>query len=395
MPDSAAPARARLHFALIFIAHALGAMSVLAVLTAGPQIVAALGLSPLQLGGLASIYSAALAAASLPAGLVTDRLGTRAALTSAAAIIATGLGLAASAQSFVHLGAGMALCGAGYGLINPAAGRAITLWFTPKWRTTLLSLKQTGVPAGAALGSVTALLGPGLGWQADILSAAILTALAGLAFFLLLPQETNLQPMAAQARNGRRLRTILTIPHLGRANLAAGLTNGLQFALWAHLAEIVHRAFSANAATLALCLGALHLGTFLGRVLWGALTDRMLRGNAAQALRLLCAVGLIGAGGLASLPFGGGAWLAVGVSFVLGFTVCAAVGLHIALTARLAPEGMIGGALGYTMLITNLGGVVVPLLVGMALALAQSTGAAVIIAALIALVVILLNQISE
>ena len=102
-----------MQFALIFAAHALGAMSVLSVLTAGPQLTIALGLTPVQLGGLASIYSAALAAASLPAGLVTDRLGTRAALTLSAFGIAAGLAVAAASGGFAQMGAGMALCGAG------------------------------------------------------------------------------------------------------------------------------------------------------------------------------------------------------------------------------------------------------------------------------------------
>lgn len=43
----------------------------------------------------------------------------------------------------------MDLCGAGYGLIDPAAGLAVTLWFTPKWRSTLLSLKQKVLPLAA------------------------------------------------------------------------------------------------------------------------------------------------------------------------------------------------------------------------------------------------------
>lgn len=393
MPELTPKARARLQFALIFMAHALGAMSVLAVLTAGPQLVAALGLSPLQLGGLASIYSAALAAASLPAGLVTDRLGTRAALTAAAFIIATGLGISASATGFVQLSAGMVFCGAGYGLINPAAGRAITLWFTPKWRTTLLSLKQTGVPAGAALGSATAILGPIWGWQAGVFAAAALTVLAGLAFLLLLPGERGDKPITS-SRKGQ-LVAVLTLPRLGRAALAAGITNGLQFALWAHLADILQRAHTNGAATVALSLGALHVGTFLGRVLWGALTDRYLRGNAAHALYLLLALGLMGAGAMSVLPLGGGTPLAVAASFALGFSVCAAVGLHLAMIVNITPQALIGGALGYTMLITNLGGVAVPLVIGLAVALGGTLGAALAIAALVGAAMALLRSASR
>lgn len=367
----------RMYFGLIFVAHALGAMSVLSVLTAGPQLVVALGVTPLQLGGLASVYSAALAVASLPAGLVTDRLGTRKALSFAAFIIASGLVLSATSQGVVQLGAGMALCGAGYGLINPAAGLAITLWFSPKWRTTLLSLKQTGVPAGAALGSLTAMLGPVWGWQGGILCAAAISLSAGLLFLMLLPPEQKGRPKVASHQG--RLAEVLALPGLGRANIAAGLTNGMQFALWAHLPDLLQRSYEAGTVLLGFSLAALHLGTFTGRAVWGAMTDRFWQGDAAFALCWLCMLGLggvivLGAGSLAESPVP-----AVIACFLLGFTTCAAVGLHVALTARLAPAHLLGGAMGYTMLVTNIGGMTVPLLLGVAVAVAGMAGATLLL----------------
>jgi len=385
-----APPRAGMQFGLIFAAHALGAMSLLSVLTAGPQLIAALGLSALQIGGLASLYSAALAAASLPAGLVADRLGTRGALTLAAVAIGVGLLVCASADGFAQLGAGIALCGTGYGLINPAAGRAITLWFTPRWRTTLLSLKQTGVPAGAALGSATALLGPSLGWQAGIFCAAVIALVAGLLFLGLLPPETP--PPQPEKHRKSKLTDVLALPGLGRANVVAGLTNGIQFALWAHLPALVQLSFGNGAAVLGLCLGALHLGTFLGRLVWGALTDRLLQGNAARGLRLLCLIALAGVAGLGAGTQVASPVMAVIACFILGFTACAAVGLHLALTALIAPDRLLGGAMGYTMLFTNLGGIVVPILLGVVLSLFGVGWAALTFAVLLGLALVLLQK---
>lgn len=383
------PTRAKVQFGLIFVAHSLGAMSVLSVLTAGPQLVAALGLSPLQLGGLASIYSAALAAVSLPAGLVTDRLGTRSALSVAALMIASGLVVSATSKGMVQLGAGMALCGAGYGLINPAAGVAITLWFSPKWRTTLLSLKQTGVPTGAALGSLTALLGPDWGWRVGILCAAAITLVACLLFVLFLPPKAaHGSPRGAPGQS--RLTKVLSLPGLGRANLAAGLTNGVQFALWAHIPDLLHRSYEAGTALLGLSLAALHLGTFAGRIVWGVLTDRHLRGNPAHALCWLCLLGLVGVAALGTGAFIAQPLPAVLACFLLGFTACSAVGLHVALTAGIAPDHLLGGAMGYTMLVTNIGGIIVPFLLGLAVFHAGMGGAALTLAILLGLALVLL-----
>ncbi len=353
-------------FGLILSAHALGAMSLLSVLTAGPRIAADLGLTAVQVGALASFYSAALAAASLPGGLVSDRLGTRRALALAAALVATGLAIAASARGFAPLGGGVALCGLGYGVINPAAGRAVTLWFTPAWRTTLMSLKQTGVPGGAAIGSATAALGAAWGWQAGIWAAALVAACLSALFVAFLPRDRVAPGRGVPFRPVATLRAVLGLPGLGRANLAAGLTNGGQFALWAFLPDLIQRGAAGYA--LALGLGALHLGTFAGRVFWGVAADRLFGGDARAALRWLLVVAVAGAGTLWGAGALGMPGLVAGAGFLLGFTICAAIGLHVAVTAGIAPADRLGGAIGYTMLVTNLGGVLVPLALGAVLA---------------------------
>ncbi|MGS4946138.1 MFS transporter [Meridianimarinicoccus sp. RP-17] len=355
-----------MRFGLILSAHALGAMSLLSVLTAGPRIAADLGLTAVQVGALASFYSAALAAASLPGGLVSDRLGTRRALALAAALVATGLAIAASARGFAPLGGGVALCGLGYGVINPAAGRAVTLWFTPAWRTTLMSLKQTGVPGGAAIGSATAALGAAWGWQAGIWAAALVAACLSALFVAFLPRDRVAPGRGVPFRPVATLRAVLGLPGLGRANLAAGLTNGGQFALWAFLPDLIQRGAAGYA--LALGLGALHLGTFAGRVFWGVAADRLFGGDARAALRWLLVVAVAGAGTLWGAGALGMPGLVAGAGFLLGFTICAAIGLHVAVTAGIAPADRLGGAIGYTMLVTNLGGVLVPLALGAVLA---------------------------
>ncbi|MGY6548504.1 MAG: MFS transporter [Roseinatronobacter sp.] len=392
----------RLPFVLILAAHALGAMSLLTVLSAGPQIMVDLRLSAVQIGALASFYSAALAAASVPGGLATDRIGTRAALVLSALLITLGLALAGLAQGFGMLGAGVALCGAGYGLINPAAGRAVTLWFSPDWRVTLMSLKQTGVPIGAGLGTGFALVGGATDWRLGVLAAAVLTASLALLFRAALPARDDDTQRASGITSGSdpvpahdpppRARDVLSYPGLIRASLAAALTNGIQFALWAHLPTLLRGEAQLGAADLALCLGALHAGTLLGRLGWGLLTDRALAGDAARGLRLLCLLGLLGALALGMLALRPELVLAVLACLLLGASLCSAVGLHVALTAALVPARQLAGGLGVTMLAVNLGGAILPLGFGAVLAVAGAGGAGALLIVTILLALALLPR---
>lgn len=378
--------RTRLHFALIFMAHTLGAMTVLGVLVSGSLIAADLNLSAVQIGALASAYSATLAAGSLPAGVLADLLGTRASLSLSAAVLSLGAFWVAASGSFLMLCLGMAVCGAGYTLINPAAGRAIQSWFSLRWRGTLMGIKQTGVPLGGFLGTAAAGLGARYGWRLGVLSVAGLSASCALLFWILLPRNevtaTLEKPAAGIGVESSsrisvgRLQGVFSLPHLGRANLASGLTNGGQFTLWAFLSETLRQAGGLSLSAGTFCVGFLQLGTVLGRLFWGFANDRFFGADAARCLRWLCLNGLAVCTGLLILsPVN--AWvLAPVISLMLGFTVCSATGLHITLTMALAPASQTGSAIGYTMLITNIGGVLVPPLFGLALDMAGSQGMA-------------------
>ena len=354
----------KVHFTLIFLAHALGAMCVLGVLASGPQLIAQLELTGIQVGALASAYSATLAIVSLPAGMLVDRLGTRPALTLSAITMSIGMLWVALSHSFILLCMGMAISGAGYGLINPAAGRAILLWFSPQWRGTLMGLKQTGVPVGGAIGTGLAGLGLIFGWQTGVLGVAFIAACLAALFFFFLPKQDSSATHQHTPNVARGLPIVLKIPKLGRANLAAGLTNGGQFTLWAFLAETLRQSAALSASLIALCMGLLQLGTLLGRLFWGVTNDRLLSQNAALTLRWLCIAAMAGALVLL-LQNQLAVWIfAPLASLLLGFSICSATGLHVALTVSLAPIQYTGTAIGYTMLITNLGGVIMPLVFG-------------------------------
>lgn len=385
------PTQQKLHFSLIFAAQALGALCVLGVLASGPQLMSELSLSALQVGGLASAYSATLAAASFPAGVLTDKIGTRHSLTLSAWVMAMGMLGVGLGQSYLHLCIGMAICGAGYGMINPAAGRAISLWFSPDWRGTLIGLKQTGVPVGGAIGTGLAGLGIVYGWQLGVILIAIIAACLGSLFWLFLPKNEGRSPALSQGLSSQPIRNVLKTPHLSRANLASGLTNGGQFTLWAFLAEVLRQSATLSASLITLCMGLLQLGTLIGRLFWGVMNDRTFGKDPAKTLQWICAVAFFGALLLilqAELQL----WaLAPIAALLLGFSTCSATGLHITLTLALAPPSYTGTAIGYTMLVTNLGGVIAPLIFGLVFDLAGTWGFALLMASMMLLAIGLLR----
>lgn len=360
-------------FGLIVGAHCLGAMNLLAVLACSPLIAADLGLSAVEIGLIASAYSAALGALSIPSGRLADAIGVRSSLLIAAAVMALGAWVFAAGQSFGTALGGILLCGVGYSFVNPAAGRAILLWYPASRRGTLMGIKQTGVPLGGAIGTSSAMLAPILGWQVVIGGIGALTALCGL-LFLLLPRDgsTRTVPRMTLRDEFAAIGRLFRNPVLGRNNLASGLTNGGQFILWSYLTEFLRAGAGFGLPLANACLGLLHVSSIGGRVFWGWISDRALGGDSRVTLLIVAGIATLGLLGVAMVTPGNALLLAPLLAIVLGLTICSATGVQMALTVQSAHPTQAGGAIGYNMLATNIGGVVGPPAFGLALELSGS-----------------------
>ena len=360
-------------FGLIVAAHCLGAMNLLAVLACAPLIAADLRLSAVEIGLIASAYSAAMASFSIPAGRLSDIIGVRASLVLAALVMAVGAGIFATAGGLPVALGGILLCGAGYSLVNPAAGRAIVLWYPAGIRATLMGIKQTGVPVGGVLGTSSAILAPVVGWQGVIALIGGITALCAF-LFLLLPRDgaSRAIPRSTLRDELRAIGRLFRSPVLARNNLASGLNNGGQFILWSYLIEFLRVGAGFGLPLANACLSILHVSSIGGRMFWGWLTDRVLARDSRRTLLVVSGISFLGFVAMMAVTPGNALLLAPLLAAVLGLTICSATGVQIALTVQSTQPQQVGGAIGYNMVATNIGGVVAPPAFGLVLDLTGS-----------------------
>ena len=352
-------------------------LSATAVPVLAPAIAADLGVPARWVGGFVGLVYLGAMSASFVSGAWIARQGAIRVSQTCVALCAVGIaGVAASGAGALPLVVLAAVTmGLGYGPITPASSHVLART-TPAARMNLVfSIKQTGVPAGAAIaGALLPALALAAGWRGAFAAVAALGVVVIAAA----------QPIRAALDTGRRADAPATLGHaLSRVRrvIADPRLAPLAWISWAYAAAqvsltsflVVHLTgtlgWSLIAAGLALSVAT--AGGVAGRVLWGYVADRT-----RAPFAVLGTTGLVSAACAALTALATPEWPAYAiypVIAVFGATAIGWNGVQLAELARRAPEGDAGAITGATGVITFSGVVAGPPLFGALAALTGST----------------------
>src|SRR5881397_2898039 len=311
--------------ALVTLAHALGALTALAVAPLAPFLLESLALSRVQVGlFLPAVYLGGVLMA-LPAGWLTDHLRVR--WTIALAACSSGYGL---------LLVLLALGGFGFSVLNPATGRAVVEWFPPRERGIAMGVKQTGLTLG---GLTAALLLPPIArawsWRHALATAGLLSLVSATLVAILYRSRSTPstagpveRPRLSELGEFLRRPPILVVFGCGLALSIA------QSSLMAYLVLYAKDSFDVSAVRAAQFLAVAQVGGTVSRVLWGVASDRSFGGRRRPGVVASAAIGALSYATLAlgsHLPV----WLAYPLTFVAGAGAFGWVGLYFALVAEI------------------------------------------------------------
>ncbi len=155
-----------------------------------PYLIAALSLSAAQLGLLVSIYFFVSALFQAPLGLLMDRYGPRRIQGVLIAIAASGLLIFALGESWPTLLFGRIVMGIGAAGGLMTALQAVTLWFpAPRWPVFNGMVMSIGSIGTLAATLPTQLLLDLVDWHRLLVAVALLSLLASLVLFTLVPEK--------------------------------------------------------------------------------------------------------------------------------------------------------------------------------------------------------------
>ena len=340
--------------------------AVLTLPAVAPLVAADLRLPTSLVGTYLSLVYVGAASAALAGGAAVLRVGALRLSQLALLACAAGLLLGLVPAAWVVALSAVVL-GIGYGPVTPASSHLLARTVSPARMGLTFSIKQTGVPAGAALaGLVVPPLALLAGWRVAV------AAVAGLALVIAFATQPLRDGLDGDRRRDARfslahfaaaLRLVGATPALRTMAAVSFVYAGLQMCVSGFIVAYLAEEVGLSLVTAGVGLTVANLAGVAARIGWGAFADRVLSPRATLALL----GGLMAASSAATAMFSA-AWPLLAllvVVAVLGGTAIGWNGVYLAETARVAPAGQAGLATGGCLFFTYVGVVCCPFLFGL------------------------------
>jgi MFS family permease len=343
----------------VYTALAGAAAAVLA-----PMLAADLGITPKWIGVFIALVYAGAMLASAGCGTFIRRHG--AIRTSQAAVLVCAAGTAIVALTPPHA-VGIAavaavVIGIGYGVITPASSHVLARTTPPARMSLVFSIKQPGVPGGAALGgALLPAAALAFGWRGTLAAVAIAglaVAIASQPIRAALDDDRSPSLRFTFAAIAEPLAIVLRSPALARLSAVSFMYSAVQVSLTSFVIVFLTESLGWPLVAAGLVLTVTTLAGVVGRIAWGALADRTRAPG-----KVLAAIGALAAASAAAFAVASPAWPAFAIgalAAVFGGTAIGWHGAQLAEVARQAPRGKAGIVTGATGFVTFFGVVVGP-----------------------------------
>lgn len=233
----------------------------------------------------------------IPGGLLTDQLGERVTLAGSTVLISISLFAVGFSPVYWLLIPGLFVLGFGYSPVSAGTNKGVSDWFPLGQRATALSIKQTGVVIGGAVGSaLLPFIASQFNWRLGMLVAASLAVLELLLLFAYSPRHsiTNSNMDADERSASEQLREVLRLAQRPRFNtlIVSGFFFGAaQFTLMAYILLYLTNGLLLAPVVSGLLYTLMQLSGAAMRIILGRIADSWFPNRKS---RLLSGLGIVG-----------------------------------------------------------------------------------------------------
>lgn len=330
-----------------------------------PRLQAEWGIGSDTMGSLFSAGLIGMAIGGMFIAPLADRLGRRAVILAALALMSLGMLASSFAGSVSFLFAMRVLVGSGIGTVLAAMAALAAESAPPDRRNLAVGVVQAGYPFAAVFtGLIVAKLLPVHGWQAMLLGAAVLTVVLFPAAWFVLPRG---RPVASGAAAGGNAPDAGRVSHLFSPELRArtiALWSAVFFGLmvlYFIVSWIPKLSIAAGLSeTNGIYAGALYnLGAFVGTMAMSFLALRVPLGRLVPTMLVLAGAAMILFGSVA-MPV----WLTLVVAFAIGVLLQGGYNGVWPIAAGAYPDALRATGVGWAIGVGRGGAVIGPMLGG-------------------------------
>lgn len=326
--------------AVATFAQMVVAMSNILLPTIAPKLAESLGVSPILIGYQVSLTFGAATLATMFGGNAVLRFG--AARATQFSMLCCGAGLLLFALPYVTaIALGSVCIGMGMGMINSAAAHLLVAYTPPQRRNIMFSIKQTGVPVGGVITSLTApAIAVHYGFHWSLVMIVLL--IAGLLVFIQGHRARWDSDRGGSGQGGQAafggVPLVWRQTSLRWVSLVAMIFSGIQRCVLSFTVIYLVAEGGMGLVEAGVMLSVVQIGGSVSRICWGWLADRL--GSSLTVLMIICVITVLSTLALVFFDAGWNKLLIYILFFVIGVTAVGWNGVFHAEAARLSPPGM-------------------------------------------------------
>lgn len=329
-----------------------------------------LHLSMSQIGMFPAALFLGQSLVSIPAGILTDRLGSKKMIFMIVFTLSGSFIFMSFSTSFIIILLLMVIAGFAYGSSHPTTNRGIIYWFDVKSRGTAMGIKQMGVTAGSALAALLLLpLAKSFSWQITFFVAALILLVVGFCIYILYKEPEQEMEEKSQANSTTKnsfyeLFLLLKHKSLMLITFSAMLLSGSQMILNTFIILFAYERLGISIILAGVLLGIAEIGGSVGRVAWGMISDRLFHGQRVIVLLLVSVLVAIDSIVVVLLPHGVSFYFVAFIIFTFGFSTSGFNGVWMNATTEIVSRENSGAATGVSITFGSWGVILFPPIFG-------------------------------
>ena len=360
-----------------------------------------LSLSRTQIGLLPAALFLGQSLSAIPSGLMVDRLGSKKQLFGTIIILGISFILISLTEQFYLLLLIVVVGGGAYAAMHPTTNRGILYWFPQRNRGTAVGIKQMGITIGSALAALLLLpLAKEIGWRPALFISCLLLLVIGtlVSYYYQDAKDSVIVKNSIVNKNNlvKDLRNLIKNRSVLLLSISAMGLQGAQLCLTTYIILFAFEKLQMTLVLAGFLLVIAEVGGSIGRVAWGAVSDKFFTGNRMIIMYIVTI--LTGLCALVCTILAPTTPLVVIflVVFIFGFSISGYNGVWMTIIIELVEKEKSGLATGVTVTISSWGVLIIPPLFGFIVDSTSSYADGwLFITFLMVIIIIILKQITK